>query len=140
MDEKLSCEQSTKYRANVARANYLTQDSLDIQFATKELCRKMSSPNGADWLKLKRLARYLVDKTRSRLMYEYQSKPSSIEVYTDTDFAGCSRTRKSTSGGVVMYGSHLIKSWSSTQNVIALSSGEAEYYGLVKGASQGIGV
>ena len=35
---------------------------------------------------------------------------------------------------------HLLKSWISTQNVIALSSGEAEYYGLVKGASQGLGL
>ena len=38
-----------------------------------------------------------------------------------------------------MIGSHLIKSWSSTQTVIALSSGEAEYYGMVKAAAQGIG-
>ena len=33
----------------------------------------------------------------------------------------------------------MIKTWSSTQNVIALSSGEAECYGLVKGAAQGLG-
>ena len=39
-----------------------------------------------------------------------------------------------------MLGRHMIKAWSSTQTVIALSSGEAEYYGLVKGAAQGIGV
>ena len=39
-----------------------------------------------------------------------------------------------------MIGKHMIKSWSSIQNVIALSSGEAEYYGLVKGAAQGLGV
>ena len=39
-----------------------------------------------------------------------------------------------------MWGSHLIKSWSSTQSVIALSSGEAEYYGIVKGASVGMGL
>ena len=37
-----------------------------------------------------------------------------------------------------MIGKHMIKSWSSTQNVVALSSGEAEYYGLVKGAAQGL--
>ena len=37
-------------------------------------------------------------------------------------------------------GEHLIKSWSSTQPVIALSSGEAELYALVKGASQGTGL
>ena len=39
-----------------------------------------------------------------------------------------------------MWGKHLIKSWSSTQSVIALSSGEAEYYGIVKGASVGVGL
>ena len=38
-----------------------------------------------------------------------------------------------------MIASHLIKSWSTTQTVIALSSGEAEYYGLVKAAAQGMG-
>eukprot|EP00959_Pyramimonas_sp_CCMP1952_P054601 1141363-Pyramimonas_sp.AAC.1 len=34
-----------------------------------------------------------------------------------------------------MFGLHAIKTWSSTQSVIALSSGEAEFYGVVKGAS-----
>ena len=39
-----------------------------------------------------------------------------------------------------MLGEHAIKTWSVTQAVIALSSGEAEYYGIVKGASAGLGV
>ena len=39
-----------------------------------------------------------------------------------------------------MLGNHMIKSWSSTQTNIALSSGEAEYCGLVKGASMALGV
>ena len=36
-------------------------------------------------------------------------------------------------------GSHAIKNWSSTQAVIALSSGEAEYYAIVKGSAVGLG-
>ena len=39
-----------------------------------------------------------------------------------------------------MHGGHLIKSWSTNQTVIALSSGEAEYYSLVKGASMALGI
>ena len=39
-----------------------------------------------------------------------------------------------------MLGRHMVKSWSSTQANVSLSSGEAEYYGLVKGASVAIGV
>ena len=38
-----------------------------------------------------------------------------------------------------MIGSHLIKSWSSTQAVISLSSGEAEFYGVVKASGIGLG-
>ena len=39
-----------------------------------------------------------------------------------------------------MLGEHCIKSWSITQSVIALSSGEAEYYSMVKGASVALGL
>ena len=38
-----------------------------------------------------------------------------------------------------MLGSHLIKSWSSTQQAVALSSGEAEFYGVVKAAGMALG-
>ena len=34
----------------------------------------------------------------------------------------------------------MIKSWSHTQAVIALSPGEAEYYGTIKGASYSLGI
>ena len=63
----------------------------------------------------------------------------SIDIYVDTDWAGCARTRKSTSGGVVMLGKHTIKHWSSTQPSVTLSSGEAEFYGVVRGSGQGLG-
>ena len=36
----------------------------------------------------------------------------------------------------MMLGAHLIKSWSSSQHCIAMSSGEAELYALVRGAAQ----
>ena len=38
-----------------------------------------------------------------------------------------------------MFGNHCIKSWSTTQGIIALSSGEAEYCGVVKAASVALG-
>ena len=39
-----------------------------------------------------------------------------------------------------MLGGHLIKSWASTQAIIALSSGEAEFYALVKCGSVALGI
>ena len=135
--EELKPDEARMYRGMVARANYLGEDRSDIQYAVKELSRNMSQPRENDWANLKRLARYLVNRTRVVQKFEYQEKPSRIIVHTDTDFAGCSKTRKSTSGGVMK---NVIKTWSSNQGVVALSSREAEYYGLVKGASQGIGL
>ena len=38
-----------------------------------------------------------------------------------------------------MLGQHCVKHWSSTQAIIAFSSGEAEYYGVVKASSTGLG-
>ena len=38
-----------------------------------------------------------------------------------------------------MHGTHLIKSWSRMQNLISLSSAEAELYGLVKASSEALG-
>jgi len=62
-----------------------------------------------------------------------------VHTDTDTDWAACPKTRKSTSGGAVMLGSHCVKHWSSTQTSIALSSGEAEFTGVLRGAGQGLG-
>ena len=81
-----------------------------------------------------------MNRTRIVVKFNYQDAVNELEAWTDSDYAGCKRTRKSTSGGVTMWGHHLIKSWSSTQSVIALSTGEAEYYGIVKGASVALGL
>ena len=43
-------------------------------------------------------------------------------------------------GGVAMMGWHSIKTWSTTQTVVAMSSGEAELYSLTKGAAQTLGL
>ena len=39
-----------------------------------------------------------------------------------------------------MLGSHCLKTWSKTQAVIAKSSGEAELYGVVRAATEGLGM
>jgi len=61
-------------------------------------------------------------------------------VFVDSDWAGCPATRKSTSGGFLVIGKHIVKTWSSTQATRALSSGEAEFYAIIEGASRALGV
>ena len=95
----------------------------------------MSAPSELSWLKLKRFGMHL-----SVNIFEYQNNWDWLLVWSDTDWAGCKETRKSTSGGIVCVGNHTLKSYSTTQTVVAQSSGEAEYYGLTKGASVGVGI
>ncbi len=38
-----------------------------------------------------------------------------------------------------MFGSHCIKTYNQMQETIALSSGESEFYGIVKAAAMGLG-
>ena len=54
--------------------------------------------------------------------------------------AGCKKTARSTSGGALCIGRHLIKSWSTTQKNITLSSAEAELVAAVKTCSEALGL
>ena len=138
-EEELSPTERTWYRGMVARGNYLAQDRCDIQYAIKELSRGMQNPSKAHVKALKRLGRYLIGRTRYVILFRRQGEGVALHTQVDTDHAGCLKTRKSTSGGITKLGRHTIRTWSLTQAVIALSSGEAEYYGVVKGASFSLG-
>ncbi len=137
-DHPLPDHLHTAFRGAAARANYLAADRLDCQFAAKEVCRWMAKPSSSSWQALKRLCRYLVGLPRLVHIYRWQ-EVDTVDVYTDTDWNGCPRTRKSTSGGCVVLGSHTIKTWSSTQASVSLSSGEAEFNGVVRGSGVGLG-
>ena len=100
----------------------------------------MSSPTKRSWEKMVRVGRYLKGKPRLRIWYKYQDEPSVITTHSDTDWAGCKRTRRSTTGGYASYGTHLLKMWCRTQATIALSSAEAELYGMVRASAETIGL
>ena len=139
-DRPMEPHDASLYRAAVARTNFLAQDRCDLQFASKECSRWMSSPRVGDWATIKRIGRYLIGKPRVASMFCWQDEPAGLSVFSDSNWAGCRETRKSTSGAVFMNGAHLIKSYSRTQSNIALSSAEAELYAMVSAASEGLGL
>ena len=106
------------FRALAASANYLAQDRPDIQYAVKEVARRMSRPRRDDWLLLKRLARYLVGAPRAVLQYGWQHRPELLDVFVDADWAGCKPSLRSTSAGTIRHGWHTVKTWSTTQTVV----------------------
>ena len=61
-----------------------------------------------------------------------------MNVFVDSDWAGCNKTRKSTSGSTVnVLGCNMI-STARTQGTVALSSGEAELYAIGQGVSEAL--
>ena len=57
----------------------------------------------------------------------------NITGYCDADWAGCVVDRRSTAGYFTFVGGNLVTWKSKKQNVVALSSAEAEFRGMVKG-------
>jgi len=139
-EKEMKKADATRYRRATARINYLAQDRPDLSFAAKELSRSMAKPNEADTVRLKRTLRYLKGTPRMGIMYKWQLPDAPIKIFTDSDWAGCQKTRRSTSGGMAMKGGHLLTHWASTQTSVALSSGEAELNGAVKAGSEALGI
>jgi hypothetical protein len=136
----LNSRDASLFRSIVARGNYLSQDRADIRFAVKELCQKMSKPSNVDMIRLKRLCRYLAGRPRAIQGSAAIDSEDSIDVFVDSDWGGCDRTRLSTSGGAMMVFGMCVKAWSSTQRAWARSSGEAELYAANKGATEALGL
>jgi hypothetical protein len=131
---------ATKYRGLAARMNFLAIDRGDLQYASKEGCKHMSNPKNGDWEVIKRAGRYLRGKPRSVQLFPFENVCRKLTGYADSDWAGDKVTLKSTSGGALFLGQSMIKSWSTSQTIVALSSGEAELYSLTKLASQTVGM
>ena len=67
------------------------------------------------------------------LTYARQTSDAMLQLLVDSDWAGDLLGRKSTTGVIVRYMSCL-------QTLVALSSGEAEYYALIRGACTSLGI
>ena len=100
----------------------------------------MAHPSAEDAQALRRLARHLLREPRLVQQFPWQALPSELTIEVDSDFAGCCRSRKSTSGYVALLGRHCLGTKCKHQSVIALSSGEAEFYALVSGLARGLGL
>ena len=139
-EEELSTTEATVYRRAAARLKYMTLDRADMSFASKESSRGMAKPTKGDVLRLKRTPRYLCGAKRVTNKLEWQGVQSKLRTFSDSDWAGCVKSRRSTSGGAISHGEHLLTHWSSTQTTVALSSAEAELNALVKAISESLGI
>eukprot|EP00439_Symbiodinium_sp_Y106_P058823 s779_g8.t1 len=102
-----------------------------------DIASGMANPTILHMLKIKRLGRYLLKHPPEIWEFEYQETPKSVCVMSDSDRATCKTTRKSMSSSMERFGAHVIDASYARQSVVALSSGEAEFYALTRSAAIG---
>lgn len=109
----------------------------DIAQATNTLSRFTGSPGKTHWNALIHLLRY-ISGTKSYAIVYLRDAPGGITpvTYVDADYAACVDTRRSTSGILTMMAGGATFWQSKRQDVVALSTTEAEYMALAKGAQQ----
>ncbi|GJS61301.1 putative ribonuclease H-like domain-containing protein [Tanacetum coccineum] len=114
------------YRSMIGSLMYLTASRPDIMFAVCACARFQVTPKTSHLLAVKRIFRYLKGKPTLGLWYSRDS-PFELVAYTDSDYAGATLDRKSTTGGCQFLGNRLISWQCKKQTVVATSTTEAEY-------------
>ena len=104
MEQELNKEEHAAYRRMVGKLQWMTYTRPDIGFATKELARALTQPTTADQQKFQHLLRYIKGTQRYKQYVRPTTKTPTaeavpdIQVFVDSDWAGCATTRKSTTG------------------------------------------
>nr|GEY95208.1 hypothetical protein [Tanacetum cinerariifolium] len=114
------------YRSMIGSLMYLTSSRPDIMFAVCACARIQVTPKASHLHVVKRIFRYLKGKPHLGLWY-LKDSPFDLVAYLDSDYAGASPDRKSTTGGYQFLRCRLISWQCKKQTAMATSSTEAEY-------------
>lgn len=106
--------QSCLYMSLVGTARYIAEDRYDLQVTVGLLSRER-------WARLQPMAFYLHDDPTLVQSFYYQNEPNRIYIESDSYWARCEVSRRSTSSETVHLGRHTVFSGSSLQQVVPLS-------------------
>ncbi|PKU66382.1 putative mitochondrial protein [Dendrobium catenatum] len=124
----------TLYHRLAGSLQYLTITRPDIAYATNQACQHMQNPTTTNFNQLKRILRY-INGTKS-FGLPIAPGDTTLQTFTDADWASDLSDRKSISGTCTFLGPNLI-SWSvKKQLTVAKSSTEAEYRALSASVSE----
>ena len=125
-DEKGKEVAIKKYRGMIGYLLYLNISRPDIMFSVYLCTRFQSCSKESHFLVVKRIFHYLNGTIDHGLWYPRGTHIDLI-YYSNTDFAGYKIDRKSTSGTCHFLGHSLVLWFSKKQNLVTLSTIEAEY-------------
>uniref|UniRef100_I1NRZ3 Reverse transcriptase Ty1/copia-type domain-containing protein n=1 Tax=Oryza glaberrima TaxID=4538 RepID=I1NRZ3_ORYGL len=129
---------ATQYQRIVGSLRYLVHMRPDLAFAVGYVSRFMQRPTTEHQQAVKRILRYVEGTTDYSLHYPRCPGAQHFIGYSDNDLAGDSDTSKSTSGTLFFLGKCLISWQSVKQQVVALSSCEAEYIATTTASTQAL--
>jgi histone deacetylase 1/2 len=133
--EKLSGDDSTRYRSIAGALQYITLTRPDIAFLVNKVCQFLHAPTTVHWTAVKRILRYLRGTISLGLRLS-KSSSTVVSAFSDADWAGCPDDRRSTGGFSVYVGSNLV-SWNARkQATVSRSSTEAEYKSLANATTE----
>ena len=154
---ELSIEEASKFRQAIGTALYISCDRPDVGFTVRMLAAYMSRPTEHAKTGLVKLIQYLINtchygicmkyaKPGTRKLHDYVADHGcsdsddrfSLEVYSDADWSGSKKDRKSYGGASYCLNGQYIHYICRSQKSVSLSSMESEYYSAVGASCQGI--
>ena len=128
--EQLDTFQAATFRFAVGLIGYIVLDRPECQYAAKTVRSATRDPTKLDWMRMMRLAKFLVSHSELEWIYQAQDVPEKYVVFGDSDWAG-SESRRSTTGAfeTVWTASHRIQLLGTARHCPLERRGRAVRYG-----------
>lgn len=143
ISEDLDAEAASLYTSCVLCLLFYMHDREDAQFEIDHLCGQIQAPKEMDMAALKRLCRYLLGTADHGVKMSVPTGPSDVvelDVYTDSDWCGSEVSRQSQTSVHIVAGGAPLVGISCRQDVLSLSTCEAEWHAGARGLSEGLGL
>jgi hypothetical protein len=140
-DERLNAEDQHTYRSGVGTLiQFANKTRPDLSNPVRELTKSMDQASSGSFKEMIRVMKYLLDTRKFGLKIQPSALDPSgnwtMRIYSDSDWASCTETRKSITGFVILLQNTPIMWRSQSQKAVSLSSTEAEYYATAEAAKE----
>ena len=138
--KQLDNEATPLYRRIVGILLHVVCDRGDLAYFVRIASQRLREPTEASMARLRRGVKYAFATRFFELVFPFWlggGAPSRLELWSDSDWAGDTVTRKSASCGVIAVGGCHLAVIARGQHVISHSSCEAEFYAAVMTVAEG---